>query len=68
MADAKAERCEVLEDLVVPNRFLWIEWWPTDDEAERVLTSERFSTLMAAIRVLGKKEAVWRVRAVDVAP
>ena len=50
--------CEVLEDLAVPNRFLWSEWWPSPEECEIAQASDRFRALLGAIKVLGSLESV----------
>ena len=53
--------CEVFEDLAVANRFLWSEWWPSVEECESAQDSERFRTLIGAIKVLGSLESVRHV-------
>lgn len=53
--------CEVFEDLAVPNRFLWSEWWPSPGECQAAQTSERFRALIGAIKVLGSLESVRHV-------
>lgn len=50
--------CEVFEDLAVPNRFLWSEWWPEKEDSEVAQTSDRFRALLGAIKVLGSLESV----------
>ena len=60
-SDCGMGACEVFEDNVIPNRFLWRECWPTEQAAEASLASDRFATLQAAIRHLGRIEAMWRV-------
>ena len=54
--------CEVFEDLGEPNRFLWIERWPTSEDADRAQASDRFRALLGAIKVLGTLESIRRVR------
>jgi len=58
-------RCEIFEDLGVPNRFLWIECWPSIEECESARVSERFRALLGAIKVLGTMEGMKLVRSVD---
>lgn len=53
--------CEIFEDLAVPNRFLWSEWWASKEECERAKTSERFRALLGAVKVLGSLESVRHV-------
>lgn len=53
--------CEVFEDLAIPNRFLWSEWWPGQKELETAQTSDRFRALLGAIKVLGSLESVRNV-------
>ncbi len=53
--------CEVFEDLAVPNRFLWSEWWPGQEESEAAEASDRFRALLGAIKVLGSLESVRKV-------
>jgi len=61
VSEGRGGICEVFEDSVVPNRFLWTEWWPTEQAVDVSLTSDRFATLQAAIRHLGRIEVVRRV-------
>lgn len=56
--EARVTGCEVLEDLMVPNRFCWIERWPSDEDVRASLASDRIAMLMAAIRLLGSVETV----------
>ena len=57
--------CEIFENLGVPNRFLWLEWWPSIEECESARVSERFRALLGAIKVLGTMEALKVVHSVD---
>ena len=57
-AEAPVTECELFEDLVIPNRFLWTEWWPEKLQLESSLQSERFETLRAAVEVLGTLESL----------
>jgi hypothetical protein len=51
-ADRPGE-CQISEDLTEPNVFRWCEWWPEDAETAAIVSSERFQTLLGAIRLLG---------------
>ena len=50
--------CEVFEDLAEPNRFLWSEWWPTPELRADARESDRFRTLIGAVKVLGTLESI----------
>ena len=56
---------ELLEDAVLPNRFVWLEWWPRLDDAQTSMESDAFRTLLAAVRVLGTLEFVRLVESID---
>jgi quinol monooxygenase YgiN len=49
--------CRVFEELGGSNRFLWLQWWRSERELEAYLKSEKFHTLMGAIKVLGGLDA-----------
>jgi quinol monooxygenase YgiN len=66
--EARVTGCEVLEDLMVPNRFCWIERWPTDADVRASLDSDRIAMLMAAIRLFGSVETVKRASLVVATP
>ena len=49
--------CHVYEDLGMPNGFLWLQWWKSEQELQNHLTSVAFRTLLGAIKVLGSLES-----------
>lgn len=55
--------CDLMEDTVVPNRLMWVEWWRTEDEVEAALGSERLTMLLAVAGFLGSVESVRRIQA-----
>ncbi|MCP4903202.1 MAG: hypothetical protein GY906_40085 [bacterium] len=61
VAEPDNSHCEIFEDLGENNRILWTEWWPSREVIERVLESERFRAMSAAIRLLGNLERMQRV-------
>lgn len=65
LRDPGMAACDVLEDAIVPNRFLWVEWWPTEAEADASSGSGRLAMLLAAARLFGTVERLKRVRATD---
>jgi quinol monooxygenase YgiN len=65
-ADAHVEALfELLEDTVLPNRFVWLEWWGDLEKARTAMGSDSFRTLLAAINVLGTLESVRFVESTD---
>lgn len=44
-----------------PNVFLWFECWSASELLEVYMQTDRFRTLLGAIRVLGALEELWRV-------
>jgi len=53
--------CEISEDLTEPNVFRWSEWWPEDAETAAIASSDRFRTLLGAIRLLGSLDELHHV-------
>ena len=37
----------------MPNGFLWLQWWKSEQELQNHLTSVEFRTLLGAVKVLG---------------
>ena len=54
--------CQVSEDLTEPNLFHWCEWWPESADTASIAGSDRFKTLLSAIRLLGSLEELHHVR------
>jgi len=53
LASASCVECHVYEDLKRPDEFLWLQWWQSEQELQRHLSSADFRTLLGAIKVLG---------------
>ena len=43
----------LFENVIVPNQFLWVEYWRDSHKMNSHLESSRFGVLMGAISVLG---------------
>jgi quinol monooxygenase YgiN len=49
--------CGVFEDVNGSGRFLWAQWWRSQQQLEEYLRSPAFRTLLGAIKVLGSLES-----------
>jgi quinol monooxygenase YgiN len=45
---------QLFEDVGDLNRFMWVEYWRTENAMEEYLQSERFKTILGAIDTLGE--------------
>ena len=57
--------CRVMEDLTVSGRFLWAQWWRSQQQLEDNLKGSSFHTLLGAIKVLGNLESARTVELQD---
>lgn len=57
--------CQVYEDLPRRNGFLWLQWWRSETELEKHLSSVEFRTLLGAVKVLGSLESARVVQLQD---
>ena len=46
----------LFEDVVTPNRFLWVEKWSASEPLEDHVGTNRFKTMLGAVQVLGSLE------------
>lgn len=46
----------LLENVTVPNRFLWVEHWDSEDALVEYMNSDRFNALMGVVDALGRLE------------
>ena len=61
LAADRAGECLISEDLTEPNVFRWSEWWPDESDTSAIASTERFQTLLGAIRLLGSLDGVYHV-------
>ncbi len=58
LAEPGCARCEIYEDVTQINRFVWSEWWPDRNSAERTVHENRFRALLGAVKLLGTIESL----------
>ncbi len=65
VGEGSSHECRVYEDLSGSHRFLWLQWWRTQQQLEDYLRSVGFRTLLGAIKVLGTLESARTVELQD---
>lgn len=65
LGEGVCQECRVFEDLNGSGRFLWSQWWRSENHLEQHLQSVAFRTLLGAIKVLGTLESARTVELQD---
>lgn len=52
-----SHECRAYQALDAPDRFLWLQWWRSQQHLEDYLASRSFRTLVGAVKVLATLES-----------